>query len=46
MISLDTNILIRYLVRAAAHRNGASPVFTFDRRFSRIAGVRLVESSQ
>ena len=34
------------MILAAARRNGASPVFTFDRRFSRLDGVRLVESAQ
>ena len=34
------------MILAAARRNGASAVFTFDRRFSRLAGVRLVESAQ
>ena len=34
------------MILAAARRNEASPVFTFDRRFSRLAGVRLVESAQ
>ena len=34
------------MILAAARRSGASPVFTFDRRFSRLDGVRLVESSQ
>ena len=34
------------MILAAARRNAASPVFTFDRRFSRLAGVRLVEAPQ
>ena len=34
------------MILAAARRSGASLVFTFDRRFSRLDGVRLVESSQ
>ena len=37
MIALDTNVLVRYLVRDDAERAGALPVHTFDQRAARLS---------
>ena len=36
MIALDTNALVRYLVRDDAERAGALPVYTFDQKAARL----------
>ena len=44
MIALDTNVLVRYLVRDDAERAGALPVHTFDQKAARLEGAALLEN--